>query len=236
MAVLMASAAGDFIRGGGINLAMIVHGEQRLTIAKPLPPAGRMTSQARCLSVIDKGSDKGALLNVEVEIRDATSGAHHAISLMTLYCRGDGGFGGQTTGELPLHAVPEGPHNLEIAMPTLPQQAAIYRLLGDRTALHIDPEAAQAVGFARPILHGLCTYGIVCRAILAACCGNDPTMIEQLDVRFSAPVYPGDTLVTQMWRDGNRISFECWVAEREARVIRNGFCRLRDRSAMAVPS
>lgn len=227
MAVVMASSAGTFINEGGIDRAMIVHGEHRLTIASPLPSVGRMSTQARCLSVIDKGKDKGALLNVEIEIRDAVSGVHHATSLMTLYCRGDGGFGGPTSGELLLEAVPERSHDFEVALSTLPQQAAIYRLLGDRNPLHIDPAFAQAVGFSRPILHGLCTYGIACRAILAACCGNDPTMIEQLDVRFSAPVYSGETLATRIWQDGDRIAFECWVAEREARVIRNGFCRLR---------
>lgn len=228
MAVMMASAAGDIITEGGIDYRMIVHGEQRLTLHKPLPPTGRMRSTARCLGVVDKGSDKGALVNIEGTISDAASGERHATSVMTLFCRGDGGFGGPATGDLPLQPIPERPHDLEVALPTLPQQAALYRLLGDTNPLHIDPEVARAVGFQGPILHGLCTYGIACRAVMQSCCDNDPAMIERFDVRFSSPVYPGETVVTRIWRDGNQLSFECFVAERDAKVIRNGFCKLRD--------
>jgi len=227
MAVLMAAGAGDFISGGGINYSMIVHGEQRLTIHRPLPAAGRMTSTSRCLGVIDKGRDKGALLNVESSICDAGSGVAHATAIMTLYCRGDGGFGGPTSGELPSIATPDRPHDVEVRLITLPQQAALYRLLGDRNPLHIDPAVATAVGFERPILHGLCTYGIAGRAILQACAGNDPALIEQLDARFSAPVYPGDAVVTRIWRDGRQLAFSCSVAERGVTVIRNGLCVLR---------
>jgi acyl dehydratase len=227
MAVLMAAGAGDFITGGGINYSMIVHGEQRLAIHRPLPAAGRMTSTSRCLGVVDKGRDKGALLNVESAICDAGSGVAHATSIMTLYCRGDGGFGGPTGGELPLAATPERPPDREVSFTTLPQQAALYRLLGDRNPLHIDPAVATAVGFERPILHGLCTYGIAGRAILQFCAGNDPAQIERLDARFSAPVYPGDTVVTRIWRDGRHIAFNCSVAERGVTVIRNGSCQLR---------
>jgi acyl dehydratase len=227
MAVLMAAGAGDFITGGGINYSMIVHGEQRLAIHQPLPATGRMTSTSRCLGVVDKGRDKGALVNVESTICDASSGIARATAITTLFCRGDGGFDGPTSGELPRHAVPDRPHDLEFSSPTLPQQAAIYRLLGDRNPLHIDPQVAVAAGFERPILHGLCTYGIAGRAILQACCGNDPALIERLDARFSAPVYPGDAVVTRIWRDGRRLSFECGVPLRGITVIRNGLCQLR---------
>ena len=228
MAVMMATAAGDFIDKGGINYRMIVHGEQRLTLHKPLPPTGRMMSTARCLGVIDKGTDKGAVVNIESTLTDSASGERQASSVMTLFCRGDGGFGRSSTGDLPLRTIPERPHDLEVALPTLPQQAALYRLLGDRNPLHVDPDVARAVGFERPILHGLCTYGIACRAILQGCCDNDPARIERFDVRFSSPVYPGETVVTRIWPDGNELSFECVVAERAATVIRNGFCKLRD--------
>jgi acyl dehydratase len=146
---------------------------------------------------------------------------------MTLFCRGDGGFGGPTEGELTLEPVPGRAPDFEVAIPTLPQQAALYRLLGDRNPLHIDPEMATRVGFKGPILHGLCTYGVAARAILRACCDNDPTRMEGLDVRFSSPVYPGETVTTRIWRDGNAVAFECVVAERGVTVIRNGACRLR---------
>jgi acyl dehydratase len=187
-----------------------------------------MTSTARCLGVVDKGKDKGAVLNIECAVADAASGERYATSTMTLFCRGDGGFGGPTSGDLPLHPAPARPHDLEVAMPTLPQQAALYRLLGDTNPLHIDPDVARTVGFPGPILHGLCTYGIACRAIMRACCDDDPARIERFDVRFSLPVYPGETITTRIWRDGSDLSFECLVAERGATVIRNGFCKLRD--------
>ena len=226
MAVTMAPGIGDFITQGGLEFRKILHGEQRLTIHQPLPPTGEMMTQARCLSVIDKGPDKGALLNIECTVA-GKDGTLHATMISTLFCRGDGGFGGPGTGELTLPAPPDRPHDLAIALPILPQQAALYRMLGDRNPLHIDPAAAASVGFAGPILHGLCTYAIAARAILKGCCDNDPQRIARFDARFASPVYPGETLVTYIWRDGDEIAFECRVAERNAVIIRNGFCRLR---------
>ncbi len=228
MAVMMSQGAGDFIDKGGIDYTRIVHGEQRLTIHHPLPAAATMTSRSRIVSVIDKGAAKGALVNVESTIIDAGTGQRQATATMTLFCRGDGGFGGPSDGELPLHRVPDRPHDLEVSIQTMPQQAAIYRLSGDRNPLHIDPDMATAVGFPGPILHGLCSYGIAARAILRACCDNDPARIARLDARFSSPVFPGEAIATRIWRDGSQLSFECVVAERGATVIRNGICQLRD--------
>ena len=104
----------------------------------------------------------------------------------------------------------------------------IYRLSGDRTDFHIDPAAARRSGFPRPILHGLCTYGIVGRAVLRGACNNDPDRIERFEARFSAPVFPGETIVTRLWRDGREVAFEARVAERDAVVLRNGWALLRD--------
>ena len=227
MAVVMSSTSGEFIREGGIDARMIVHGEQRLTVHRPLPPAGTMATTTRCLGVVDKGAAKGALVNIECVIADAASGERHATSIITLFCRGDGGFGGPSDGDLPLHSPPDRLHDLEVALPTLPQQAALYRLLGDLNPLHVDPDFARKAGFPRPILHGLCTYGIAGRAIVRACCDDDPARIERFDVRFSAPVFPGEAVTTRIWRDGSEIAFECLVAERDAKVVRNGYCTLR---------
>jgi acyl dehydratase len=226
MAVMMGQASGAFLDQGGIDYTMIVHGEQRLALHAPLPPAGRMVSEARLLSVIDKGREKGALLNVESTVRDE-AGTLHATAISTLFCRGDGGFGGPSEGELTLSSPPDRTPDHEVAIATLPQQAAIYRLSGDRNPLHIDPDMATHAGFPGPILHGLCTYGIAGRAILRACCGNDPAGLESLDARFSSPVYPGETITTRIWRDGRQVSFECVVADRGVTVIKNGGCRLR---------
>jgi acyl dehydratase len=227
MAVMMSAGSRDYITAGGIDFAQIVHGEQRLTIHQPLPATGSMTSTSHIVSVIDKGSEKGALVNVASSITNAASGVHHATATTTLFCRGDGGCGAPADGELPVHCAPDRPHDLAVMIQTSPQQAALYRLSGDKNPLHIDPEVARAAGFPGPILHGLCSYGIAARAILRAYCDNDPAKIAQFDVRFSSPVYPGESITTHIWRDGPELSFECVVAERGVTVIRNGLCLLR---------
>ena len=227
-AVLIGGGSADFITLGEIDMTRIVHGEQRLTIHQPLPPAGRMLTKSRLLGVVDKGKEKGALVMVETDASDAASGELISTATSTLFCRGDGGFGGPGGGDLPLHVMPDRPHDLDVTIQTLPQQAALYRLNGDKNSLHIDPEMATRVGFPRPILHGLCSYGIAARAIMQGCCDNDPARIARFDVRFSSPVYPGEAITTRIWRDGNQLSFECLIAERGATVIRNGLCVLRD--------
>jgi len=109
---------------------------------------------------------------------------------------------------------------------TRPDQALLYRLNGDRNPLHADPGLAKSVGFPVPILHGLCTYGTACRAIVTTICNYDHTMIRGFDLRFSAPVYPGETIITDMWRDGDIVSFQCRLKERDLVVVKNGKCTL----------
>jgi acyl dehydratase len=224
---ILARGSGPIIEEGGLDYLRIVHGEQRLRLLRPLPPRGRLVSQARCLGVVDKGADKGALVNIEDTISDAETGEPYATVILTLFCRGDGGFGGPAEGGLPIHEVPDRAPDLELALPTRPDQALLYRLNGDTNPLHADPETAVRAGFERPILHGLCTYGIAARAILRAYGENRPDRIAAFDVRFASPVYPGETIVTRMWKDGAVVSFDCVVAERGVTVIRNGRCELR---------
>ena len=141
--------------------------------------------------------------------------------------RGDGGFGGRPgTGPAP-HRAPRRDPDLSCDTPTRADQALLFRLNGDRNPLHADPDAALAAGFSIPILHGLCTYGIACRAILQTICDYDHTLIEGFDARFSLPVMPGDTITTDMWQDGNIVSFQCSVKERGCVVLRNGKCTLK---------
>jgi acyl dehydratase len=140
--------------------------------------------------------------------------------------RGDGGFGGPAGPTPEPHRLPEEPPHLSLDLPTLPQAALIYRLSGDYNPLHADPKIAAAAGFARPILHGLCTFGIASRAIVKACCGNDPDKLRKIQVRFSAPVFPGETIRTEIWRDGLTMSFRARAVERDTVVLNNGLAVL----------
>jgi acyl dehydratase len=226
MSAVLVSSAGKFITEGDIDFKLLVHGEQRLQVHRPLPPQASITAKSRCLGVVDKGAKHGAIMNVECEIADSTSGELYATTIMSLFCRGDGGFGGPTESALIAHAVPDRAPDIEVALPTRADQALLYRLNGDRNPLHCDERAARLAGFERPILHGLCTYGFACRAVLQAFCNYDASAIASFDARFASPVYPGETIVTRMWRDDQVVSFECSVAERKVTVIRNGRCVL----------
>jgi acyl dehydratase len=145
---------------------------------------------------------------------------------MTVIARGDGGFGG-VPGRAPApHRAPRRDADLSCESATRIDQALLFRLNGDRNPLHANPQTARAAGFNVPILHGLCTYGIACRAILKTICEYDDTLIVGFDARFSSPVMPGDTIRTDMWQDGNVVSFRCTAVERDVIVMRNGKCTL----------
>jgi len=211
----------------GVDLRMMLHSEQRLRIDRPLPPEGRMTTRSRISHVADKGKDKGAVVDVEHSIADAETGEPYATVTLTLFCRGDGGFGGPSESAVTPHQTPARPPDSEVSLATVPNQAALYRIsIGETNPLHIDPEFARQVGFEKPILHGLCTYGFACRAVMQTWCDNDPARIRSFDARFAAPFCPGETLVTHSWRDGDVISFECTAAERGVTVFKNGRCEI----------
>jgi acyl dehydratase len=221
-ATVMAWGAGETLKTG-INFMMVVHGEQRLTIHKTLPDRAQIVADWRLTDVIDKGAGKGAVLIGETVLKDKKTGEKLATLVGSTFARADGGFGGPATGGPEPHPTPTRAPDKELALTTRPDQALIYRLSGDRNPLHSDPDFAKAAGFDRPILHGLCTYGITCRAVLQTYCNFDPTLIRGHDVRFSAPVFPGETIVTRMWKDGNIVSFEASVKERPGvTVIKNG--------------
>ncbi len=216
------------LEGADLNWIMIVHGEQRVTLHRPLPAAATVIADGAVTGCYDKGADKGAIITSETRIRLADTGEPLCTLGSTIFARGDGGFGGPAGGGPEPHAIPDRAPDMSCPLETRPDQALLYRLSGDRNPLHSDPGFAGAAGFPRPILHGLCTYGTACRAILKTVCDYDHTRIAQFDVRFSAPVFPGETIITDMWRDGNVISFQCRLAERDATVIKNGKCVLTD--------
>jgi acyl dehydratase len=225
MATVIGWGKGSTLARSGINYLMVVHGEQRLTLHKPLPYAADVVFDERVAGVFDKGP-KGAIIVTEREVREAQSGDKLFTASATIFARGDGGFGGPKEGAPEPHPIPTRAPDLVHECDTRVDQAFIYALSGDRNPLHRDPAIAKMAGFPRPILHGLCTYGTACRAIISTVCKYDATKITGFDVRFSAPVFPGETIVTEMWIDGPVVSFRCTLKEREAVVINNGKCTL----------
>lgn len=209
------------------NLVKLLHGEQRLAIDRPIPTSGTISGEARITDIIDKGKDKGAIIIQQIVLRLKGTGERLAVVEGTGFYRGDGGRGG-TGGIAPApHPIPDRAPDQVVAIETRPNQALLYRLCGDRNPLHADPTFARAAGFQMPILHGLCSYGIACRAVIQAYCLDAPERIRSFDVRFSAPVYPGETIIAELWRDGNVVSYRCRVKERDILVLNNGKCLLR---------
>lgn len=210
----------------GVDWRKVLHGEQGLVIHKPLPASGTVIGRTRVTEILDKGPGKGALLYSQRDVVDKASGDLLATLASTTFIRGEGGFGGPSGPAPEPHALPDRAPDEAVDIATLPQAALIYRLSGDYNPLHADPDIAAGAGFPRPILHGLCTYAVAGRAILKACCGNDPKRLKRLDVRFSAPVLPGETIRTEIWRDGTRVSFRARVVERDTVVLGNGLAEV----------
>ncbi len=216
-----------WLRAAGIDFVKAVHGEQGIAIHRPIAPRGRVVGVTRILDAVDKGPGKGALIYSERRIADAASGDTIATLTQTTFCRGDGGFGGPQRATPAPHALPERAPDLTCDLATRPEAALIYRLSGDTNPLHCDPAQARAAGFPRPILHGLATFGVAGHAILKTMCGYDPACLNAISGRFSAPVYPGETIRTEMWRDGETVSFRARVAERNVVAINNGRAEVR---------
>jgi acyl dehydratase len=194
-AVLISQAAvrrnlGDFDR------AMLVHAEQAFELHRPLPVAGKVRTVSTVTGIHDKGS--GALVTIENEAADAATGEALVTARSATFIRGEGGFGGDRGSSEPWDR-PDRPADHEVTLETRPEQALIYRLSGDRNPLHADPAFAARGGFARPILHGLCTYGVTGRALLHALCGSDPARFAAMSGRFTRPVLPGDSLTISIW-------------------------------------
>ena len=209
----------------GVAWQKLLHGEQSIVLHRPLPTQGVFIGTTRIEEIYDKGADKGAILIATRDIHVEGDPDPIATSRATSFLRGDGGFGGGGAGAPPApHPVPaDRDPDVVLTSPTRDDQAVLYRLSGDYNPLHIDPAVARSAGFDRPILHGLCTYGVVGRALLEALCYGDASRIRRMDVRFSSPVYPGETIQTEIWREsGGRAAFRARVVERDIIVINNG--------------
>lgn len=206
----------------GIEWMKILHGEQALRIHRPIPASGTVIGRTRIKAIVDKGKDKGALVYQERTITDKASGDLLATIDHVTFCRADGGGGKSDVAPPAPPAVPEGAPDLVCDLPTLPQAALIYRLCADYNPLHADPSVARAGGFPRPILHGLCSYGVAGHAILKACCGYDPSRLTAISLRFSAPVFPGETIRTDIWRRDGTVQFRSRALQRDVIVLNNG--------------
>jgi acyl dehydratase len=206
----------------GITWSHVVHGEHGLRLHKPIPVQGTVLGQLRILDIVDKGEDRGALIYSERAITDKASGDLLVTITQTTFCRADGGFGGPKRETLPPHAIPERAPDAVCDLPTRPEAALIYRLSGDINPLHVEPAFAKAAGYPRPILHGLASFSVAGHALLKTMCGYDPDRLSAISCRFSAPVYPGETIRTEMWRDGKVVSFRCRVVERNVIAINYG--------------
>ena len=218
VAAYSAMAATSMARGVDINWALVLHGEQDLEIRQPIPRSGEVTSQPRIAHIYDKG--RAALMVVEVTSTDQQTGEVLFINRSSLFIRGEGGWGGSPGPKASNQAPSREPDHI-IRSPTLPQQALLYRLSGDKNPLHADPAFAALGGFDRPILHGLCTYGVVCKAAVDTVLGGDPARARRYRARFAGVVFPGETVTTRMWEEGDKTLLEAVVEDRDATVLSN---------------
>ena len=213
------------IPGLDIDLTKVLHGEHYFRIVKPLPESAKLSNTIKIQDVLDKG--KGMVVLMEIESRDE-KGELVAVNQNSIFVVGNGGFGGPRTSPHSIESavVPDRPADCSAEYRTSTDQAALYRMSGDLNPLHISPEFAAFGGFSTPILHGLCSLGISVRQVLQQFTDNDPTQLRAVKVRFSKPVIPGQTLRTEMWREGDRIIFNTTVTETGAACLSGGWVQL----------
>ncbi|MEH2476557.1 acyl dehydratase [Nitrobacteraceae bacterium AZCC 2161] len=197
----------------GVDFVKLVHAEQAAWFHAPLPSAAEVIGRARIVSLVDRGSGRGAVLVLERSIHDAVSGMHYCTLEQTLLLRGDGGFGGPSPTPVPT-VIPDREPDSRVVVPVSPRAALIYRLSGDKNPLHADPDIARRAGFDRPILHGLASYAMAGVAVARAC-GHPPTHFRALQCRFSGVIFPGDAVEFCIWHDDDRAMFQAFVGERK---------------------
>jgi acyl dehydratase len=205
------------------NPAMLLHGEQDIEIHRPLPTSAKLENEPRIAGIYDKG--KAALLVIEIETREK-GGQPLFTNRFSAFLRGEGGFGGDP-GPKPGNEAPQRAPDLVVESPTLPQQALLYRLCGDKNPLHADPAFAKLGGFDTPILHGLCSFGIVCKAAVDQALGGDVTRVARYQARFAGVFYPGETMVTSVWREPGKLLLAAASKQRGTPVISNAAITLR---------
>jgi len=205
----------------GIDADSVLHGEQSVRFHRLIPIGEPLTGHSRIVNVWDKGAGKGAVVELECQVSDEAGELLWTVN-RTAYLRGEGGYGGAVQPKGAPWVLPDRGPDVVCDIATTGQQALFYRLNGDYNAVHADPDVAAAVGFSQPILHGLCTYGIAGCALMRTVCEFDATSVSALSVRFSAPAFPGDTIRTEIWKEGDRALFKCSAVERDVQIITNG--------------
>lgn len=223
MAVVLA-APGFWVQAPGLSIdwKRMLHAEQELVLHRPVPTEGRVFSETRFDALYDKGERTGALLCSSRRLYEEVTGEPIATLRQSLMLRGHGGFRERKDPTPRPPAMPARDPDVVLELATRPEQALIYRLSGDYNPLHCDPQFAREAGFPRPILHGLCTYGVAGRALLRAIVSRGATRLTRIDARFVNPVYPGETIRTQIWWEGAGAAFRCIVAERGIIAIDHG--------------
>jgi acyl dehydratase len=219
----VAGGGGLSLPGIEFNMAQLLHGEQDIEIHQTLPTSAKTRSRGRVAEVFDKG--KAALVVTEYESLDE-AGELLFTTRASLFIRGEGGFGGPSgpkVGNIPPERDPDG----VVESATLPQQALLYRLSGDKNPLHADPDFAKMAGFDQPIIHGLCSYGVACKAIVDDVLGGDPTRVARYQARFAGIAFPGETYLTSYWEEGDKILLRVDSKERSAPIITNAAITLR---------
>ena len=216
--VANSGGGGGFLNIPGLefNPAMLLHGEQDVEVHRPLPPEAKLRGQMRIADIFDKG--KAALVLLENNVSDEEGPLY--TSRMSLFLRGEGGFGGPS-GPKAGNVAPDRDPDGVIETRTLPQQALLYRLCGDKNPLHADPEFAKAGGFDTPIIHGLCSYGHTCKAIVDHVFDGDVKKVGRYEARFRGVGYPGETYLTAYWKEGDKILLQSKSKERDAIIISN---------------
>jgi acyl dehydratase len=210
----------------GVDERLVVAGDVRLTLHRPLKPQARLISRPRVREVIDKGPGNAAIIQNTRNLIEPDGTLVATVDTST-FARKHGGFGGKATQTPPQHAVPQIAPQTICDLPTPPNLALIYRLNGDENPLHADPQRAREAGFDRPILHGAASFGVAAHAVLRTCAGYRPQRLASIEARFSRPVFPGETIRTEMWPEGERVSFQCRVVGRDEIVLSNGLAVLR---------
>jgi acyl dehydratase len=210
----------------GIEWKKILHVEQWLEMCGTLAPEGTVRSETSVEAIYDKGADKGALVYVKRRLLEEPTAREIAIVRQGVLLRGNGGFGGDPGPFQTARPTPERPPDCAVSIVTRPEQALIYRLSGDYNPLHASPQVAAQAGFKKPMLHGLATYGIAGYVAVTQLCAGEPSRLHKLEARFSSPVYPGDTLRVEIWRnDDTEANVQVRALERDLVVLKNGLVK-----------